>query len=134
MNEAEEQRSKARSPQRTLTRTSRLQSSHMDDEDEDFAMEDGKEDSMAREDEESEEEFEVSKRARASRAFSTSKFQGNDDEDEEDEDDDNDDDNDVEAPPVEGVYDPREFDHLTVDPEVTLTLTLKPTPTPTPAR
>ena len=111
-----------KSPTRTLTRGARL-ISHMDDDDEDFE-DDGKEDSIIRDNEESDEEFGVSKRVRAGRPFSTSRYPNNDDnddddDDDDDEEDDNDDDNDVEAPPLEGVYDPREFDHLTVDPEVT---------------
>ena len=106
-----------KSPTRTLTRGARL-TSHMDDDDEDFE-DDGKDDSIIRDNEESDEEFGVSKRIRAGRGFSTSRYPNNDDDDDDDEEDDNDDDNDVEAPPLEGVYDPREFDHLTVDPEVT---------------
>ena len=110
-----------KSPTRTLTRGARL-SSHMDDDDEDFE-DDGKDDSIIRDNEESDEEFGVSKRVRTGRPFSTSRYPNNDDNDDDDDDeddnDDNDDDNDVEAPPLEGVYDPREFDHLTVDPEVT---------------
>ena len=108
-----------KSPTRTLTRGARL-TSHMDDDDEDFE-DDGKDDSIIRDNEESDEEFGVSKRVRTGRGFSTSRYPNNDDDDDDDEEDedDNDDDNDVEAPPLEGVYDPREFDHLTVDPEVT---------------
>ena len=109
-----------KSPTRTLTRGARL-TSHMDDDDEDFE-DDGKDDSIIRDNEESDEEFGVSKRVRTGRPFSTSRYPNNDDNDDDDDDeeeDDNDDDNDVEAPPLEGVYDPREFDHLTVDPEVT---------------
>lgn len=41
----------------------------------------------------------------------------NDDHDEEDEEDEDDDD-DVAAPVQEGSYDPSEFDHLNVDPEI----------------
>ena len=107
-----------KSPTRTLTRGARL-TSHMDDDDEDFE-DDGKDDSIIRDNEESDEEFGVSKRVRAGRPFSTSRYPNNDDDEDDEEEEDNDDDNDVEAPPLEGVYDPREFDHLTVDPEVTV--------------
>ena len=111
----------SKSPTRTLTRGARL-TSHMDDEDDEDFEDDGKDDSIIRDNEESDEEFGVSKRVRTGRpSFSTSRYPNNDDnddDDDDDEEDDNDDDNDVEAPPLEGVYDPREFDHLTVDPEV----------------
>jgi len=40
------------------------------------------------------------------------------DDEEEDDEDDDDDDDDVTAPPVEGAYDPAEFESLDVSPEV----------------
>ena len=106
------------SPMKTLTRGARLASSHMDDDEEDFGMENSKDDSIIRDDVESDEEFEVSKRARAARPFSINQYPNNDDDDVDEEDDENDDDNDVEVPPVEGVYDPREFEDLPVEQEV----------------
>ena len=106
------------SPMKTLTRGARLASNHMDDDEEDFGMENSKDDSIIRDDVESDEEFEVSKRARAARPFSINQYPNNDDNDVDEEDDENDDDNDVEVPPVEGVYDPREFEDLPVEPEV----------------
>ena len=108
--------SKVSSPGKCLTRGVTYQPSLMEDEGEVFGVpEDDEKDEDEEDEEESDGEFEPTKRPRQNK-FSTGIYDEDNDDDEDDEAED--DDEDVEAPPVEGIYDPREFDHLTVDTEI----------------
>ena len=104
------------SPGKSLTRGVSYQPSLMEDDRDEFGVGDKSED--AEKEEDSDGDFEPSKRNRASRGFTSSQYPNEDDDDNDDDEDDDDDDDDVEAPPLEGLYDPREFDHLPVDSEV----------------
>ena len=97
---------------KSLTRGVSYQPSQMEDDGDEFEADEKVDDDDKEED--SDGDFEPTKRARP---FTSSQYPNEDDEDD-DNDDEDDDDDDVEAPVLEGVYDPREFDHLPVDSEI----------------
>ena len=99
---------------KSVPRGMSFQPSLMDDDIEDFVINDDEEyeDEETESEDDLKEDHEPTKRASRSQMYEGSQFLS-DYEDEEREDD-----YDEESPTVEGAYDPREFEHLNVDPEV----------------